>query len=453
MCVVAALKFTLVQVGGFGLVNVLVFPAGTEVGLEIERALRHVRGISLIGAASIDDHGAYAFERMTPHLPFFSSPDFIPRFEEVIRRFDIDYVFPAHDDVIVTLSRWTFDRPQGSSPIIVSSGYETDIIARSKRSTYAALRNAVATPKEYQLQDYPGLVDRPLFIKPDCGQGSKGTRKVAEGELVGHLAPTDLLLEFLPGTEYTIDCFTDRHGALRFSGARQRIRTSNGISVSTSEVEDPTLIEMAQRINAALKFQGMWFFQAKRRADGTPVLMEIATRVSGGMGYFRGKGVNLPLLALYDRMGIDVKVFYNQYKIVRDSALHPRYYINCEFDKIYVDFDDTLIFGNRVNSDLMGLLYHWRNQGKSIFLITRHRAVHGQDPRATLERLCIMPSIFSEIIEMGCGEKKSSKIAKSLSIFIDDSTSERYDVHVNCEIPTFTCQQAVEVLGRSKENF
>ncbi|MDZ5645625.1 ATP-grasp domain-containing protein [Nitrospirillum sp. BR 11828] len=435
------------------MVNVLVFPAGTEVGLEIERALRHVRGINLIGATSACDHSAYTYERMAPHLPFFAAPDFIAKFEETSRCFEIEYVFPAHDDVIVTLSRWAADRPEGQAPGIISSGYATDIVARSKRATYAALCDVVATPEEYRPEDFLGTADRPLFVKPDCGQGSKGTRKIETGDPVGGISRAELLLEFLPGDEYTVDCFTDRHGELRFAGARQRVRTSNGISVSTCGIEDAALVEMARRINAALRFRGMWFFQAKRRADGTPVLMEIATRVSGAMGYFRGKGANLPLLALYDRMGKDLTVFTNEYGMVRDSALYPRYYVELMFDTVYVDLDDTLIFQDKVNSDLMGLIYHWRNQGKRVHLITRHRAVHGRAPLHTLDSLCIAASLFTSIIEVEPCAFKSSAITGKASIFIDDSTSERHDVHSKCAIPTFTCQQAVEVLSRSKGNF
>ena len=84
-----------------------------------------------------------------------------------------------------------------------------------------------------------------------------------------------LILEYLPGREYTIDCFTNRHGKLHFCNrARQRIRISNGISVSSKTVNNPKFIELAEKINKVLSFQGVWFFQVKENTDGEFVLME-----------------------------------------------------------------------------------------------------------------------------------------------------------------------------------
>lgn len=49
-------------------------------------------------------------------------------------------------------------------------------------------------------------------------------------------------------------------------------------------------------------------FQLKRRENGQLVLMEIATRVAGTMEYQRSFGVNLPLLSLYNALGIPVSI-------------------------------------------------------------------------------------------------------------------------------------------------
>ena len=44
-------------------INVLVFPCGSEIGLEIHAALRHAKDIRLHGASSVDDHGEFAYRR------------------------------------------------------------------------------------------------------------------------------------------------------------------------------------------------------------------------------------------------------------------------------------------------------------------------------------------------------------------------------------------------------
>ena len=44
-------------------VNVLVFPCGSEIGLEIHAALRHAKDIRLHGASSVSDHGEFVYAR------------------------------------------------------------------------------------------------------------------------------------------------------------------------------------------------------------------------------------------------------------------------------------------------------------------------------------------------------------------------------------------------------
>lgn len=119
--------------------------------------------------------------------------------------------------------------------------------------------------------------------------------------------PTLLILDYLPGKEYTIDCFTDRHGVLRFVGPhRERARILNGISVNSFPVKDPVFSNMAEVINKNLKLRGVWFFQVKEAKDGELGLMEIAPRVGGTMGLTRNMGVNLPLLTILDAMDTEI---------------------------------------------------------------------------------------------------------------------------------------------------
>ena len=41
--------------------NILVFPCGSEIGLEINNALKWSTHIELFGASSVDDHGKYVY--------------------------------------------------------------------------------------------------------------------------------------------------------------------------------------------------------------------------------------------------------------------------------------------------------------------------------------------------------------------------------------------------------
>ncbi len=432
--------------------NILVFPAGTEIGLEIERSLRDIRHFNVIGATSIPDHSDYVYERMAEPLPMFNEEAFKQELVCLVQRSQIDYIFPAHDDLVALLPTWKEAGVFPNNVEVIGSCGATSQLARSKRLTYEALSAVVSTPKLFDPQ-HVKEADLPLFVKPDNGQGSRGARKVVRLADLDMIDGECVLCELLPGEEYTVDCFTDKNGRLRYVSARSRARVSNGISVSSRRVVHEEFDRFAAAINRTVSFRGMWFFQVKRNAQSELTLLEIAPRVSGGMGFCRARGVNLPALAVYDRMGLSVEVFENDIDVIRDCALFPAYEVRFDFNHVYVDLDDTLIFSDKTNGLLLGLLYHWRNQGKSIYLVTRHRDVHGIDPVKTLAKHRIARNLFDNIIEVNRGEKKSNFIETSSAIFIDDSASERFEVHRSRKIPTFTCTQACEMFIRGKGNF
>src|SRR5205807_5316693 len=110
----------------------------------------------------------------------------------------------------------------------------------------------------------------------------------------------DLVLEHLPGPEYTIDCFSDRDAGLLFCGGRRRVRVRNGISVNSVLVDDPRFHALALQIASRLKLWGAWFFQVREATDGELRLLEVGPRIAGTMALHRVLGVNFPLLSIYE---------------------------------------------------------------------------------------------------------------------------------------------------------
>jgi hypothetical protein len=324
---------------------------------------------------------------------------------------------------------------------VIVPGAETCRVCRSKSRTYEQFRGLLPVPAAF---DAIEEIDRfPVFLKPDVGQGSKGTYLARSPEEVAFYRmkdPSLLILEYLPGREFTVDCFTDNSGRLLFAGARERTRILNGISVDTARVFDPQLEAMAQAINDRLDLRGAWFFQAKRRADGEAALLEIAPRVAGSMGYFRNLGVNLPLLAVLDRMGLPVSVLTADHELQMDRALVSRFRAGCSFESVYVDLDDTLLLGERVNTTLVAFLYQCLNEGKRVILLTKTRSPLEE----TLAKYRLR-HLFDEIIHLEPAQEKHRFIRERDAIFIDDSFAERRAVVEALKIPAFdTC--AVESL-------
>lgn len=417
--------------------NVLVFPAGTEIGLEINESLRQCKEVQLFGAGlSAPSHASFAFEQFHV-LPSIDDPHWLEELGELCRRLAIDYIFPAYDDVVVALAR----EQQHIPAVVLTTSVETCLTTRSKRATYHALQHVMHVPK---LFDFPPLAaDYPLIVKPDRGQGAQGVTLVQTAEELATAASSvddPLVCEYLPGDEYTVDCFSDREFGLMFAGARVRRRIRNGIAVNTAPVALEGVERLASQINDILKMRGAWFFQLKRNASDDLALLEVAPRIAGSMSMHRVIGVNFALLTIFEHERAPIRLLLNRDAIELDRALRNRFRHPIRFSALYIDLDDTLILRERVNVDAVNLVFQCVNQGIKVKLLTRHAG----DLPSTLQRFRLS-GLFDEVIHLGARDRKSDRIAEPDAILVDDSFAERWEVHDRRGIRTFDCSM-IELL-------
>ncbi|WP_372846453.1 ATP-grasp domain-containing protein [Pontiella sp.] len=412
--------------------NALIFPCGSECGLEIHQALQYEKYVIVYGASSEPNNaGPFVYENyISDPIPYISAPDFIPSFNSLLKRHSIDFIFPTLDSAALYLTR----HQKELSATVVSSPYSTNYICRSKKRTYEHLNGLVRTPTLYD-PDSISAEMFPLFIKPDIGQGSQGTALIKNLSMLQHHISCDgkkLVMEYLPGKEYTIDCFTNRHGKLLFAGGRERRRIKAGIAVNSVNAKDKRFVEWAKTINDSMPFRGGWFFQVKEDKDGEFVLMEAATRIAGTSALARNRGVNLPLLSFYDAMNLDVSILENDLENEIDRTFVNRFRLGYEFDTVYCDFDDCLVIRNKINTDLLHFLYQCLNEKKQLILLTRH----AEDIEKTLTQYRL-GGLFDKVIHIKDKSSKAKYMKKDQSIFIDDSHHERLDA-VKKGIPSYS---------------
>ena len=410
--------------------NILVFPCGSEVALEIHRSLRYSRHVNLFGANSVPDHGKFVFENYIGDLPFVSDTEFLPRLKSVVELLGIDAIYPAMDAVITCLK----ENEGYLGCKVIASPAETTQICLSKAKTYNALKGIVPIPEVYISSEE--VSEYPVFTKPIIGYGSRGAKKIncrKELDIQLEEYPSSMILSYLPGKEYTIDCFTTHRGELLFFGARIRQRISNGISVNTIPTEGKRFEDFARKINGTLQFQGAWFFQVKEDDAGNIVLMEIASRMGGSSSLYRNKGINFALLSIFDSFGYPVDVVENKYDIELDRALDNKYRIEIQYDEVYVDFDDCLVVGGKVNLTLIAFIFQCITKKKKVVLLTKHK----HDIAQSLKSFRI-ENLFDKVIHIKQEDEKHRYITSQSAIFIDDSHAERTNVARNIEIPVFS---------------
>lgn len=411
----------------------LIFPAGSEIGLEIFNSLKYSHHVDVFGASGKNDHASFVYEedRYVEGAFYVDQPDFVERFNHLLRTLQIEFVYPTHDTVAYYLS----GHQSELEARVLTSCAETNRIARFKRQTYDLFRSFDLSPEVFAApyRDLPF----PVFLKPDDGQGGKGTC-IAENheDLAFHLgkSPDLLVTEFLPGEELSVDCFTDFNGELLFVGPRTRERVQMGISFRSTSVQVTEEIgRVARCINETVSLNGAWFFQIKKDNDGKFKLLEFAPRQASTMGLYRHPGVNFALLTLFNALGRPVEILQNDYSVQLDRCLHNRYRADLTFRRVYIDLDETLIVGEHVHDRAMAFLYQCRNRGIDIVLLTKHL----YDVAETLRTCGISEHLFNDIIQVPESQEKSRFIDPDGAIFIDNYWYDRRAIKQKWNIPVF----------------
>lgn len=425
--------------------RVLVFPCGSEIGLELHRSLKNIKVVELYGISSVESNaGKYFFKNYFEPFPFVTSPGFIPALNAFIEEHNIDVVIPANDDVVLTMAR----HRESIKAELITSSFETCDICRNKDVSYKLFANhpVVKVPKVYDGGEVPAA-DFPVFVKPAVGQGSKGARAISDADALQEYIKESngnyVVMERLTGEEYTIDCYTDKNGELKFASARVRNRTLNGISADTFPAHDAQFEVFARAINDTLTLRGPWFFQLKRDRNGMLKLLEISPRIAGSMALARNMGVNIPLLAIYELMGYPVNVMKKDYGIRMDRSLSNQYKLDIEYDTVYLDFDDCVLVNGQVNIEAVDLIYQTHNEGKRVVLVTRHKG----NLTETLAKYRLS-GLFNEICHIDEQDDKCRYINPEKAIFIDDSYRERKTVYDTYQIPVFDVCEIESLLNK-----
>ena len=100
-------------------IKVLVFPCGSEIGLEISAALRYSKFVELFGVSSVADHGEFAYRRYREVNAHVDSPDFIDQLNTLIAEWGIDIVMPDLEFIE--------DRKKDLLGIVLTHGHEDHI--------------------------------------------------------------------------------------------------------------------------------------------------------------------------------------------------------------------------------------------------------------------------------------------------------------------------------------
>lgn len=419
--------------------NVLIFSGATYPAIQVIDCLKNTKQYHVIAASSYPNHSEYVCEDSITDLPFINDDSFFDVFIQLLKDKNVDYIIPTDDTIAMVLKEHEEELPA----IVCCSPYETTRLCRYKHLAYKALYGKPFAPVTYSPEKISDITDFPVFIKPDNSQGSHGARVINSPEELGRIDDlADMVIcEYLPGEEYTVDCFTNKNRELIFCNPRVRTRIMNGITARGNNIPySEEFREVMEGLNDAIEFRGYWYAQLRRDKNGKLKLLEICTRFAGSFAISKGKGINLPLLALCDFSDLPTEAISNDCVVTCDKSYIDRYSLDIEYNHVFIGYDDTVTFknGTAVNPYVIAYLYQCKARGIKITLVTRHYSTFGEPIQDSFERFNINDKLFNEIIELSFEEKKNCALKEFESaIFIDNSFTERKQIHDSLGIPVF----------------
>ncbi len=269
--------------------------------------------------------------------PFGDDAEYIPKVYEYCFMNDISVIIPCSDTELIPLSQNIKTFEEIGCKILTSE--ERSLIRVLDKSNlleeclkddslkslcpeYFECKNYLEFKKAYKNISSTG---KKVCIKPSKSYGSRGFRVIEEletpYELFGKKAsfnkityknlkeilkkgdfPPILVMEYLEGEEFSVDClkfFSDFYCV-----SRRRDSVTNGICSTGEAVYRKELIDFSEILCDKFKLAYNVNIQFKYDSCGNPKILEINPRVAGTMELSRGAGINFIEIALCKALSI-----------------------------------------------------------------------------------------------------------------------------------------------------
>jgi carbamoyl-phosphate synthase large subunit len=271
--------------------------------------------------------GKYIVDRFY-RVPLAVDPEYINFISTICKVEHIDLILPQTTAEVQVLA--------GMDKVICSPSVQ---IANDKYLLYKEAEKAkVPIPKYRLISDRKelfnavfdfGYPDKKVVVKPRVSCGGRGLKIIdstywnKENYLnekpdpyrtsfydfstifKEDIMPELLISEYLPGKEYTIDCFRGKNGFVSIVRERKEIRS--GISFDNKVIYSRYFRGLCGKLAEKLNLLYCFGFQFKGNDEGTPVLLECNPRVQGTMVVSMFAGFNVIYNAVKEALGEEVK--------------------------------------------------------------------------------------------------------------------------------------------------
>jgi carbamoyl-phosphate synthase large subunit len=258
-------------------------------------------------------------------------PEFPEELREVCEKEGVEVILPIRTDDQLSICRnLEAFRKSGVEPAIVVTDPDLldTLLNKRKLMEYCNKIIGIKTPNFSYASDSKNLIKiiesfgypkKPVVIKPSYSNGSRGFRILDENidrhrlffeekpngiystlnrviEEIGHQFPELIVMEYLPGVEYTIDVLC-RKGKTFAVLSRLRAGMTQGITTMGVLIDDGNSASIKKYAERLVEGFGLSYnvgLQMKENHEGEPLLLEVNPRLQGTTIMSVLGGVNIP---------------------------------------------------------------------------------------------------------------------------------------------------------------
>lgn len=271
-------------------------------------------------------------------VPAARDDNFIPTVLEIAKRENVDIIVPC---VTRELAKFAEARQLFSAAGIVVATMDPDTIeiANNKGKLLTAIRQAGMPTADFYLANTIeevesgfsklGYPEKAVCVKAVEGNGSRAVRLVdpkismsnlffnekpngmyiSKHDLMELLAETPrfpkelMLMQMLPGDEFSVDLVA-RDGETLTALCRKGMQVVSSNQTMSVVVDEPEVIAQCEKVVKLLKLSGNIGFDLKCDEQGTPYILEINPRFTGGIVTCLAADANMPWLGICSWLGL-----------------------------------------------------------------------------------------------------------------------------------------------------
>lgn len=258
-------------------------------------------------------------------VPAVKDKDYLAVLKEIITKEKIDIIIPVTSYDVDFLSKKSVQQELDGAKMLVMD-YEYHSILHNKESCYKYLSSlGINVPLIYR-EIHEAVL--PCILKPRKGSGSKNTIKIQsieDYEYWSKRVDDYLLVEYIDGKEYTVDCLFDKNGKCLGANVRERVKTNGGGAVITRNDYTQNIEHVIRKLENTRLIKGPINFQFKRLPNQQCCVFDFNTRfASGGLPLTVASGFDIPNMLIQLILNKNVKPWYPEEK--NNGLTMIRYY-------------------------------------------------------------------------------------------------------------------------------